>query len=69
MFSIEKPGEEDYDVPVSEVREIYEFTTPIIPTNYIDAYNFQSTLLSNENKPLDPNCMYKLKEVLFQVMT
>ena len=67
MF-VASSGMDDYDVPAPEVREIHQFTPPTIPTNYIDAGHFQSDFLSNQNKPLDPECMYKMKEVLLQVI-
>ncbi|XP_067948561.1 SH2 domain-containing protein 3C-like [Watersipora subatra] len=60
-------GGEDYDVPAPAVREIHQFVIPIIPHNYIDAGNFKSELLTNQNKALDPDCMYRMKEVLLQV--
>lgn len=70
MFFLPMLGEiggEDYDTPAPIAVEIHDYTTPIIPKNYLDVHNFHTDLLSEQNRALDPNCMYKMKEALFQV--
>lgn len=67
LFILDDIGGDDYDTPAPIAVEIHDFIPPMIPTNYIDATNFSTDLLGDQNKPLDPNCMYKMKEALFQV--
>ena len=67
LFFLDDIGGDDYDTPAPIAVEIHDFIPPMIPTNYIDATNFSTDLLGDQNKPLDPNCMYKMKEALFQV--
>lgn len=62
-------GGEDYDTPAPEVREIHQFLYPRVPVNYLDISGFKSILLPTANKPLEPSCMYKMKEALLQVVT
>ena len=66
-FTVEDSGGDDYDTPAPIAIEIHDFIPPAVPVNYVDATSFTTDLLGDQNKPLDPNCMYKMKEALFQV--